>query len=920
MPSVSYDSRSLLLGSARGRGLRFLVVAAAFDATLIDPDRWADTLQGLRHAGFNSIVVRVPWILHEPTPGRFDFRGARDIRRVITEAGVAGLKVMIRIGPCVGGSFADGGLPVWITSVVGDRVREANPGFLNRVTAYWRRLAAEFVDLQSTRNGNGALRPVIAVGIEDAWRCLDAELGQAYFAGLVRFAREVGIDVPLVTMNNCWYLHEGVIDAWQRADDVCAIAMELHLVQPEAPAMVTIEPSATNGNGTSFAAAIAEAIATRADCILEVLSTRHLGATSAVGGAQSNGTALYPMRRALAFASSFGEVLAELTHEVSHEQSALSTATGSKAQTRVMILKGASKERISVVVDRARMLPVVATRKKSAAAPTAKNGLAHRRADGSTQAIGERSARGVDFFASDILVAGARLERCSGSIVACAGDLLILAGKSRAKLLVKVDGSEAALTVAADGALPRVVKVRGLRFAAIPHELADGIAMVSGGFEFVDEAGALLATLTQDGTAKRYKLSTTTGSPRRNVVPLERAISIVETSLLDGTHARFASIAAPEPIGAYGLQTTNAYYRARFRTTGRTARTYAIAHACSVDGRIAVDGVRVKAATGPIFELAPSSGMRTLVAEVRHIGANTRSTPRVGVFGPLLELAPLQGVARAKAEVPPFDEAIGRFMRDYDTRGGVETLQWSFAARTGSVVMRVPPDVSLHHVRLNGALVGEVGGLGSDTELIYLDGALLQPTRRAPLKEGEKPPKAKNAKMVATHNEVLLDIEHALDTKELARWRDGVRFYEVRAEVAAEWAFARIERPASWVHQNPLPKKSTPSKSTRRVVNTPTWFRWAFRVNEVQRDSAQFELSVTHAAGSVATVLVNGERALVFDGVSGVPAGTAKKPMLHRSIVLPKSLLRAGENEICAFEPDGAMPELSVVHFGPLQG
>jgi hypothetical protein len=67
-------------------------------------------------------------------------------------------------------------------------------------------------------------------------------------------------------------------------------------------------------------------------------------------------------------------------------------------------------------------------------------------------------------------------------------------------------------------------------------------------------------------------------------------------------------------------------------------------------------------------------------------------------------------------------------------------------------------------------------------------------------------------------------------------------------------------------------------------------------------------------------VLVNGERALVFDGVSGVPAGTAKKPMLHRSIVLPKSLLRAGENEICAFEPDGAMPELSVVHFGPLQG
>lgn len=77
-------------------------------------------------------------------------------------------------------------------------------------------MADEFVDLQATRisSGNRSPRPVIAVGIEDDWRCLDAKVGDAYFASLVRFAREVGVEVPLFTANSCWYAHDGMIDGW----------------------------------------------------------------------------------------------------------------------------------------------------------------------------------------------------------------------------------------------------------------------------------------------------------------------------------------------------------------------------------------------------------------------------------------------------------------------------------------------------------------------------------------------------------------------------------------------------------------------------------------------------------------------------------------------------------------------------------
>jgi len=223
MPAVSYDSLSFLLDGARTKATRLSISGAAFDATLIDPVRWATELARLRHAGFNTVVIRVPWALHEPTPDRFVFEGACDVRSAIRLAGAEGLRVILRIGPCVGGSFARGGLPGWLRDRVGPGVREASPEFLARVTKFWRAVAPQFVDLQASRTGGGEPRPVIAVGVEDDWRCLDGDVGEAYFGALVRYAREIGIDVPLVTANNGWYTHEGAIDAWRGAVDVARI-------------------------------------------------------------------------------------------------------------------------------------------------------------------------------------------------------------------------------------------------------------------------------------------------------------------------------------------------------------------------------------------------------------------------------------------------------------------------------------------------------------------------------------------------------------------------------------------------------------------------------------------------------------------------------------------------------------------------
>ena len=250
MPAVSFDSKSFLLQSGRGKAVRFPLVAASFDATLVDRSDWSVVLAELRKAGFNSVVIRVPWLIHEPTAGRFAFDDDRSVRDAVVAAGAAGLKVALRIGPCVGGSFARGGLPAWISEFAGDRVREANPAFLDRVSRFWRRVADEFVDLQATRNssGNRSPRPVIAVGIEDDWRCLDAKVGDAYFASLVRFAREVGVEVPLFTANSCWYAHDGVIDGWLNPVEIGRTVDELRQVHLDAPPLIIQDSTCVDGS------------------------------------------------------------------------------------------------------------------------------------------------------------------------------------------------------------------------------------------------------------------------------------------------------------------------------------------------------------------------------------------------------------------------------------------------------------------------------------------------------------------------------------------------------------------------------------------------------------------------------------------------------------------------------------------------
>lgn len=875
MPSVSYDSKSFFLDGAKSGIRRLALVGVSLEPAVLAPAQWTPMLRALRRAGCNAVAVRVPWSMHEPTADRFVFEGGCDLRRFVLEAGAADLKVLLRIGPCVGGSFARGGLPAWIPELAGDGIRDAAPAFMQRVTNWWRRLVREWVDLQATRNGSSAERPVVAVGIENDWHSLDDEVGTRYFGDLVRYAREFGIEVPLVSVNNCWSMHEGVVDAWRMGarGGSARTALELRQVQPDAPPVLV--------GLASSPSEIAGALASRADFFLEVFGGTHAAATAALGAAQLPLADIAAVRRLLVFASTFGPIVAGLVPDSSPDSEGR------------LVLRGAGAERVFV------------TQSKRAA--------------------------DIAFHASGISINGTRLEHCTGSLVALAGDLLIVSGRARSKIRVRVKGSESSLTVPADGASPKVTRVRGLRIAVVPAALADGVCIAADGFEFVDRSGVAVAAIAADGRVKRLKPGVVVArAAGRRAIKLGQLEVLSEPGLLDGSHPRFASTAAPRALGAYGIDSLHGYYRARLKPSARSRRMLALPFARLGSGRVAIDGAADARGGSPVLELAPAKGPRCIVAEVLASGFAMDAAPagsfgelRAGVFGPIVELAPLKGVRSDVLPMPAFDATrMGRFVLGYDmrdpARAAPRTLRWTFAPRTTPVVMRFPAwwvqasctaggdgGASRDALRVNGELV-VAGQSAFSAELVWLDGSRLSPMRPKALAKGEKPPKAKAVRLEPGANEVVLDLDHRADHlagPDLERLRREVEFLEVRGELAAEWAFARITPPASWARAVSLPRDDG-----RQATGVPTWFRTSF----VSRGSAGCTLEASFERDACATVFVNEACVIAQDGVSGKPRGAGAKTRLVRSAALAPGLLRDGRNEIAVFSPDGRAPTLTL--------
>ena len=56
-------------------GKPFKILSGSLHYFRIFPEQWEDRLRKLQAMGLNTVETYVPWNLHEPSPGTYDFSG-----------------------------------------------------------------------------------------------------------------------------------------------------------------------------------------------------------------------------------------------------------------------------------------------------------------------------------------------------------------------------------------------------------------------------------------------------------------------------------------------------------------------------------------------------------------------------------------------------------------------------------------------------------------------------------------------------------------------------------------------------------------------------------------------------------------------------------------------------------------------------
>jgi beta-galactosidase len=177
--------------SLDGRPLRLLSGALHYFRVL--PEQWPHRLRMLRAMGLDTVETYVPWNLHEPRPGVYDFDGIADLDRFLHATREAGLHAIVRPSPYICAEWENGGLPWWLLADPEVRaLRCQDAAYLAHVDRWFDRLIPVVAAHQVGRGGN-----VLMVQVENEYGSYGTDTG--YLEHLATGLRARGIDVPLFT-------------------------------------------------------------------------------------------------------------------------------------------------------------------------------------------------------------------------------------------------------------------------------------------------------------------------------------------------------------------------------------------------------------------------------------------------------------------------------------------------------------------------------------------------------------------------------------------------------------------------------------------------------------------------------------------------------------------------------------------------
>ncbi|XP_062417052.1 beta-galactosidase-1-like protein 2 isoform X3 [Pungitius pungitius] len=125
---------------------------------------WEDRLLKMKACGLNTLTTYVPWNLHEPERGVFNFEDQLDLEAYLRLAGRLGLWVILRPGPYICAEWDLGGLPSWLLRDPHMKLRTTYPRFTDAVDSFFDQLIKRVVPHQYSEGG-----PIIAVQVENEY-------------------------------------------------------------------------------------------------------------------------------------------------------------------------------------------------------------------------------------------------------------------------------------------------------------------------------------------------------------------------------------------------------------------------------------------------------------------------------------------------------------------------------------------------------------------------------------------------------------------------------------------------------------------------------------------------------------------------------------------------------------------------------
>lgn len=173
-------------------GEKFNIYSGAMHYFRILPEYWEDRLTKMKAAGLNTVETYVPWNLHEPKKGKFDFSGMLDIVKFVETAKKVGLYVIVRPGPYICAEWDFGGFPAWLLADENIRLRCYDILFLKHVSDYYKVLLKKLVSLQITNGGN-----IISMQVENEYGSYAND--KEYLVFIKELMIECGVDVLLFT-------------------------------------------------------------------------------------------------------------------------------------------------------------------------------------------------------------------------------------------------------------------------------------------------------------------------------------------------------------------------------------------------------------------------------------------------------------------------------------------------------------------------------------------------------------------------------------------------------------------------------------------------------------------------------------------------------------------------------------------------